>query len=128
MSLIRKPCLIGLKIRNKISMRIINNKSLVDLSATNAVRGRDKSVRNIFNEAFQKQGHRDQCLHKMGHRDQCLHKMAELWEVNFNNVNISGNCLHCNSTICQSNRSEAVKYFCCQIDYFHFQKISAEAL
>lgn len=99
-------------------MRIINNKSLVDLSATNAVRGRDKSVRNIFNEVFQKQGH----------RDQCLHRMAELWEVNFNNVNISGNCLHCNSTICQSNRSEAVKYFCCQIDYFHFQKISAEAL
>lgn len=127
MSLIRKPCLIGLKIKNKISMRIINNKSLVDLSATNAVRGRDKSVRNIFNEAFQNHGH----------RDQCLHKMAELWEVNFNNVNISGNCLHCHSTICQSNRSgstisqtrsEAVKYFCCQIDYFHFQKISAEAL
>lgn len=110
------PCLIGLTIKNKISMRIINNKSLVDLSGTNAVWKRDKSVRNIFNGTFQKQGHRD-C---------CLHRMAELWEFNYNNVNISGNCLHCNLTICQSNRSEAVKYFCCQIDYF--QRSSAKAL
>lgn len=110
------PRLIGLTIKNKISMRIINNKSLVDLSGTNAVWKRDKSVRNISNGTFQKQGH----------RDWCLHRMAELWEVNYNNVNISGNCLHCNSTICQSNRSEAVKYCCCQI--YYSQRSSAKAL